>query len=161
MVLRVSVFCCLVVGVFQAKSHAEILVPSNNCQIEMIQTGKGASTPLHQEAEWVLQQKGFTLVKKTDESWSSLVVPASLIQGHYAAGNESLSGEADCIVEDYRALGKRSTCHYEMKLVVLDLDGIPKTVYHLRHSIRQSLDPDSFYTQVRLKLMQLPQCLLL
>lgn len=155
---KTILFSLLCIWTF-SESKAEIALPSQNCEVEMISMGKGTTTPLHQEAELVLRYKGYNLrpALKTEAIENHFQSPYSF-QVRYKAGNVSPSGSADCIIEDYRALGKRATCQYELKFTVRDEQGIEKTVFELRQSIRQSLELEGFYDRVRSELARLPLC---
>jgi hypothetical protein len=142
-----------------AAAQADIISRSQSCEIELVQVGRAITTPLQQEAEWVLQQKGFTLIRKNPSLRSEdSVLRPFVLQVQYSAGNDSLSDKSDCLVEDYHELGKRFTCQYELTFLVNDSRGGERAVFRLRQSIRQSLEVRSFYDQVRSELAQLPQC---
>lgn len=139
-------------------AFADLEPASNQCQVEMIPVGKGVSTPLQQEAEMILKYKGYSLVHPSEASESEIQI-AFPFQVRYTVGNESLSGKSDCVTEDYRELGKRSTCQYELEFLALDLTGKAHTAFRIEESIRQSLEVESFYTRVRAQLAQLPHCI--
>lgn len=138
------------------KAHSQNLMNAPNCDLELHSVGKGESTPLQQEVEWILKIKGYHITHPTKFDLASM--PPYKMFASYRAGNESLTGNADCLIEEFKMIGARFSCSYELSLVAVDIMGTPVLLHAIQHSIRLAADSSEFYRQIREQLRVFPSC---
>ena len=151
-----KIFSFIFSALIATVAFSQNLLTSPNCNLEMHSVGLGESTPLQQEVEGILKVKGYNLIHPTEFNMASM--PAYHMFASYRAGNASLTGNADCLIEEYKEFGTRYTCSYELNLVTMDIRGLPVLLNTVQYSARLAADSAEFYRNIREQLRVFPSC---
>lgn len=153
-------FSCWTFGQSDLSSRA------TSCDLKLLFSSKGSETPLQRQTKWVLEHKGYVVHPET--SPQSGLSPETNLEAqpesfaffaHLQTGLRGLSGNSDCVSEDFGDLGKRWSCDYKFTLFTLSPSGVPVPFFEIQKSIRQSQELEAFYDFVQSRLAQVPPCL--
>ena len=131
-----------------------------NCELQIYSMGAVESTPLQNEAEWILNLRGYNLVRKSATDFYKADLSAAKMFATYKAGTAGLNSKADCISQEFEDLGKFYTCGYELTLYFYSApknDFIPAV--QIKAATRDARSTDSFYESVYKRLTELRYCL--
>lgn len=135
-------------------------VANASCDLQIYSMGAVETTPLQNEAEWILNLKGYNLVRRSSDDFYKADLTSTKMFATYRAGTASMNSQADCTSQQFEDLGKFYTCRYELTLYFYSepkSDFIPAV--QIKAATRDARSTDAFYQNVYNQLRELPYCL--
>lgn len=131
-----------------------------SCDLQIFSMGTSDVTPVQKEVESVLFLKGFNVIRRSATEFNSANLNNITMFAKATAGPLDSDEAVDCVVREFKDLGRFYTCRYELTLYTFSL--ITKAfepVVEVKAATRDSRSTVGFYQTIQDQLRELPVCL--